>query len=127
MSSITLQKFSNYIFNNKFAQFNFITEIVSSNTDSALKESFSIDFEITEIYTIKLISERMLYKYCNVLKDLVDCKNINAKICLDSLNGFLIVENDELILYSIYRFTARDGSHNIYEGKSIWLIFRYIK
>jgi hypothetical protein len=116
VSGVTLQKFSSYVYNNKFAQYNFITEIINNNSDSALKENLPNDFEINELYALKLISERILFKYANILKDLVDCKNITSKVCLDSLNGFLIVENDELILYSIYRFTARDTDHIIDEG-----------
>jgi hypothetical protein len=126
VSGITLQKFNNYIFNKKFAEFNFIDNVIENNSDSALKENFSSEFEINEIFTIKLISERMLFKFANVIKDLIECQNISSKICLESLNGFLAIENDEIILYTIYRYMARDGKHNLYEGKSFILFLETV-
>ena len=118
-SMITLQKFTEYIQNIKFAQFNYINDIQDNNKESEIMKKLNIDLEVDEIYTIKLITERMLFKFSNVIKDLIDCNDIHTKICLEGLNGFLIVENDELILYVIYRYMARDGNHNLYKGKMI--------
>ena len=58
----------------------------------------------------------MLAKFATIIKDLVDCKNIFSKICLEGLNGFLVVENEEIVLYSIYRYVVRDAAHNLNEG-----------
>ena len=44
----------------------------------------------------------MLLRYSHVIKNLNDCKNIKDKIVLEGLNGFLVIENEEVILYSIY-------------------------
>jgi tetratricopeptide (TPR) repeat protein len=115
---ITLEKFSYYIQNPSFCEFNFIRDI-KNKTEENLANAFPDDFEINEIYIVKLITERMLYKYATIITDLVDCKTITDNICLEGLNGFLLVENDELVLYSIYRFQVRDGTHTIHPGKFI--------
>ena len=76
----------------------------------------SIQNEIDEIIVIKIACERLLLKYAKIIKDLVDCKNIGNKIIIEGLNGFMIIENDEMVLYCIYRFMARDGNHVLFEG-----------
>jgi len=81
-----------------------------------MSSHYGIEFNIDEIYLIKLTTEKMLAKFATIIKDLVDCNNIFSKICLEGLNGFLVVENEELILYSIYRYVVRDGAHNLNEG-----------
>lgn len=113
---VNIEKFSKYLQNESFATFNFISDIQKKNVESILTTPFTKEYEINEIKIIKLTTERMLFKYANIIKDLIDCKNIGSKICLEGLNGFLVVENEELVLYSIYRFMARDGSHNLYMG-----------
>jgi hypothetical protein len=88
-----------------------------------MKTHFSSDFVIDDIFLIKLTTEKMLGKFAIILKDLVDCKDITTnKIAMEGLNGFLIIENEELVLYSIYRYTVRDNNHNINEGMIYYFI-----
>lgn len=96
-----------------------MNEIQKKISDTAMMATLESDFEINEIYIIKLTTERMLFKFVNIIKDLVDSKKIGTKIILEGLNGFLQVENEELVLYSIYRFMTRDSNPNLYQGKYI--------
>jgi hypothetical protein len=113
-SMITLEKYAEYVRNVKFSQFNFMNEIRLKQTEEKLLENFPSEQDIDEIHLVKLISERMLLTYANIIKDLNDCKNIHEKIVLEGLNGFLVVDNDEIVLYSIYRFMARDDYHALH-------------
>jgi len=72
--------------------------------------------ELDEITLMKISCDRVLLKFVDIVKDLVDCKNIMEKIIMEGLNGYLVIENDDLIFYSVYRFMARDGSHSLYQG-----------
>ena len=73
--------------------------------------------EIDEITLMKINCDRVLVKFVNIVKDIVDCKNIHDKIIMEGLNGYLVIDNDDLIFYSVYRFMARDGNHALYQGK----------
>ena len=115
-SMITLEKYAEYVRNIKFSQFNFFNEILSAHIEDNLLITFEAAYVIDEIHLIKLVSERMLYTYANIIKNLNDCKNIHEKIIMEGLNGFLVIENDEIILYQIYRFLARDEFHGLHEG-----------
>jgi hypothetical protein len=110
---ITLGTFSEYVHNSEFAEFNFIKDL-KKKTDGSLCNPYDMNFEINELYIIKFVTERMLFKFANIISDLVDCKNINERIVMEGLNGFLLIDNDELVLFSIYRYMVRDGAHNIY-------------
>jgi len=91
--------------------------------DKALQEDLEPK-ELDEISLIKLNCDRILLKYVNIVKDLVDCKNIFEKIIMEGLNGYLVIDNDDLVFYSVYRFMARKNSHLLYQGIII-LPFRY--
>jgi hypothetical protein len=120
-SMITLEKYAEYVRNIKFSQFNFFNEILASHIEENLLITFESSYVIDEIHLIKLVSERMLYTYANIIRNLNDCKNIHEKIIMEGLNGFLVVENDEIILYQIYRFLARDDKHSLHDGVKIHL------
>ena len=115
---LNLEKFENYIKNFHFSKFNYVADILNKNSETSMKTNYTTDFVIDEIYLIKLTTEKMLGKYATILKDLVDCKDIISKIAMEGLNGFLVIENEELVLYSIYRYTVRDNNHNINQGKN---------
>lgn len=118
-SIVTLDKYKFYIKNKYFSTFNFITDIQERFNEKYTKESYTeIKFEVDEITSIKLCCDRVLLKYSNIIKDLVDCKHLEEKIILEGLNGFLIIENDDIILYSVYRFLARDGTHLLFQGNN---------
>jgi hypothetical protein len=115
-SSVNLNKFEEYVKNEKFAQFNQLNEIKKNYTDKELNENL-IDSNIDEISLIKISSDLVLFKFANIIKDLVDCnKNIHEKIIMKGLNSFLVIENDFLVLYSVYRFRARNNDHILYQG-----------
>lgn len=110
---ITLEKFTHFVQREDFCEFNFI-KIIKSKDDESLMQPFEQEFEINEIFMTKLITERMLFKFSNLITDLVECKNITTQICMEGLTGFLVIDNDELILYCIYRYMVRDGSHIVH-------------
>lgn len=116
---VNLEKFESFVKNSQFSKYNYVKDILEKNTESNMKENYSSDFVVDEIYLIKLTTEKMLGKFATILKDLVDCKDILHKIAMEGLNGFMIIENEELVLYSIYRYTVRDKNHNINEGKGL--------
>jgi hypothetical protein len=111
---ITLEKFGEYVRNLKFSQYNFLNENLIKQQEKKLHDEKDNNFEYDEIYLIKLATERMLYTYANLIINLNDCKTIKEKIILEGLNGFLVVENDELVLFAIYRFMARDDFHALH-------------
>jgi hypothetical protein len=115
-SLVSLEKFSKYIHDHSFAKFNYINDNQEKMSEYNLSREFSKEFKIKEIHVMKTISERMLYKFTNIIKDLVDCKKIGTKIVMDGFTGFLQIENEEIVLYSIYRFMTRDNNHNLYQG-----------
>jgi tetratricopeptide (TPR) repeat protein len=118
-SLITLERFGKYMKNNEFGIFNHINEMQEKQSDKVISQEIPETHEFDEIQLIKITTERMLLKFANLIKDLVDCKNIHEKIVLEGLNGFLVVENEEIVLFSIYRFMARDSQHAIYEETKI--------
>lgn len=111
---VNLDKYTDYIKNNKFSQFNFLNEILEKQCEENLTQQFDIHEVVEEIHLLKLTTERMLFTYANIVKSLNDCKTIGEKIIMEGLNGFLVIENDEVILYSIYRFMARDDYHALH-------------
>ena len=116
-SLISLDRYKYYIKNRYFSTFNYILDIQERFQENHVKVSYNeIGFNIDEIHSIKVCCDRVLLKYANIIKDLVDCKHIDEKVVLEGLNGFLIIENDDILLYSVYRFLARDGSHFLYQG-----------
>jgi hypothetical protein len=116
-SLITLDRYKYYVRNRYFSTFNYIVDIQERYQEKPTKVSYTeSNFIINEIQSIKLCCDRVLLKYANIIKDLVDCKHIDEKIVMEGLNGFLIIENDDILLYSVYRFLARDGSHFLYQG-----------
>jgi hypothetical protein len=116
-SLVTLDRYYKFLKNPNFGQFNFINELCEKYKEENLNEPFSSDHIVKEIDVIKIATEKMLLKFGVIIKDLVDCRKITDKILMEGLNGFLHIDNDELILYSIHRFSARDSKHFIYEGK----------
>jgi hypothetical protein len=115
-SMVTLDRYYKFLKNPNFGQFNFINEICDKYKEENLNVKYSSDHSIKEIDIIKIAAEKMLLKFGIIIKDLVDCRKITDKIIMEGLNGFLHIDNDELILYSIHRFSARDSKHIIYEG-----------
>ena len=116
-SLITIDRYKFYIRNKYFSTFNFIIDIQERYQERHSKVSYTENnFVIDEIFSLKICCDRVLLKYANIIKDLVDCKHIDEKIVLEGLNGFLIIENDDFLLYSVYLFLARDGSHFLYQG-----------
>jgi len=115
-SMVTIDRYYKFLKNINFGQFNFINEIIENMKEENLNKPFENSFQATEIDLIKLSTERMLLKFGVIIKDLVDCRKISEKIVMEGLNGFLHIENEELVLYSIHRFMARDSLHNVYEG-----------
>ena len=113
---LNLEKFEYFVKNVHFCKFNYVSDILNKNSELNMRTNFSSDFILDDIYLIKLTTEKMLGKFAIILKDLVDCKDITSKIAMEGLNGFLIIENEELVLYTIYRYTVRDNNHNINEG-----------
>ena len=114
---VSIERYKYYLKNNEFCTFNHLTYISMKYDDKILKSSdqaYPNGFIINEIYTLKLALSRILYKFGNIISDLVDCKNIKDKIVMEGLNGYMIIENDELILYLVYRFIAREGNHMLY-------------
>jgi len=105
-----------------------MNDIQKRYNDKALQEDLESK-ELDEISLIKLNCDRVLLKYVNIVKDLVDCKNIFEKIIMEGLNGYLVIDNDDLVFYSVYRFMARkENSHLLYQGKFVLIIilpFRY--
>lgn len=125
---VSIDKYQNYLKNDSFAEYNFMNEIQKRMDDPKYNKnktpnlSVEVPFsEMNEILLIKLNCERVLYKFVNIVKDLVDCKLIHEKIIMEGLNGFLQIENDDLILYSVHRIMARDGKSALYPGKLILL------
>lgn len=124
---VSLDKYQNYLKNTSFAEYNFMNEIQKRMDDPKYikkKEDSNLQVEVpfsemNELLLIKLNCERVLYKFVNIVKDLVDCKLIHEKIIMEGLNGFLQIENDDLILYSVHRIMARDGKSSLYPGKLI--------
>jgi tetratricopeptide (TPR) repeat protein len=106
---ITLERYSNYIMNQEFVEFNAISSINLRHSETELAKI--LDEEITEIFTIKIATDRLLLKYAKIIIDLIDCQDIQDKIVMEGLNGFLVIENDEMVLYSIYRFIARNKNN----------------
>lgn len=117
-SSISLETFQNCLINSSFAEFNFMNDVQNRTKDVELSKEIQKD-AIDEILLIKLNCDKILEKYVNIIKQLVDTKHIEDKIVMDGLNGFLVIENDDIVLYSIYRFFARDGESNVYKGKKL--------
>ncbi len=113
---VSLDKYQTYLKNTKFAEFNFMNDIQNRMVETKLNEELR-PVDIDEILLIKLNCERVLLKFVNIVKDLVDCKHIHEKIIMEGLNGFLHIENDDLYLYSVHRFMARNGNHAAYQGK----------
>ena len=117
-SLVTLDRYKYYVKNKYFSTFNYIIDVSDRYQEKVTKVSFTeTKFSVDEITTIKLCCDRVLLKYSNIIRDLVDCKHIDEKIVMEGLNGFLIIENDDILLYSVYRFLARDGAHFLYQGK----------
>jgi len=115
-SIVSLDRYKKYIRNKTFAVFNHLTNTQDRCSEAVLKNGYEqTKFQINEIYTIKLACDRVLQKYGNIMKDLVDCKHVEEKIILEGLNGYMIIENDDLVLYLVYKFIARDGSHILYD------------
>ncbi len=124
-SLITIDRYKFYIRNKYFSIFNYIADVQERFQEKSYKVSYTqTSYKVDEIHSFKLCCDRILLKYANIIKDLVDAKHIDEKIILEGLNGFLIIENDDFLLYSVYRFIARDGSHFLYQGK-IFLKFRH--
>lgn len=122
---VNLEKFEYFVKNHNFCKYNYISDILDKNTEINMRANYSSEFLMDEIYLIKLTTEKMLGKFATILKDLVDCSDILHKIAMEGLNGFLIIENEELVLYTIYRYTVRDNNHNINEGKKLGKLFVY--
>lgn len=113
---VSLDRFHEYIKRKDFAQFNFMNEMIEGRMiDERLNKELQAT-EINELLLIRLNCEKVLVKYVNIVKDLVDCNHIHEKIVMEGLNGFLQIENDDLFLYSIHRFMARDGKNALYKG-----------
>lgn len=116
-SMVTLDRYKYYIKNKFFSTFNYISFIQERYHEKQTKVSYTeINYNVDEIASIKLCCDRVLLKFSNIIRDLVDCKHLDEKIIMEGLNGFLIIENDDILLYSVYRFIARDGSHFLYQG-----------
>jgi len=119
---VSLDKYAEYVKNENFAQYNFMNDMQKRMTDSTFLTDELIANEINELLLIRLNCEKVLIKFVNIIKDLVDCKHIGEKIVMEGLNGFLQIENDDLVLYSVHRFMARDGQSALYKGILILLI-----
>jgi hypothetical protein len=112
---VSLEKYQRYLKNTDFAQFNFMNDIQDRMVEAKLNVELQ-PIDINELLLVKLNCERVLLKFVNIVKDLVDCKHIHEKIIMEGLNGFLQIENDDLVLYSVHRFMARDGKNALYQG-----------
>jgi hypothetical protein len=118
-SLITLDRYRYFIKNKMFCTFNFITDIIGRyNSENSENELEKKELYFNESFVIKMCCDKILEKYAKIIINLVDAKHIEEKIVMEGLNGFLVVENDDILLYSIFRFIARDGSHAIYQGKN---------
>jgi len=115
---VNLEKYKEYIKLESFASFNFM-KVVRQRFDAKLMMEKPLEDELDEITLLKISCDRVLLKFVDIVKDLVDCKNILEKIIMEGLNGYLVIENDDLIFYSVYRFMARDGSHSLYQGMEL--------
>ena len=114
-SVVSLDRFRSFVRNKNFCTFNHLSSIQERCNDTNMKKFYNLNsFIINEIYTFKLACDRVLQKFGNIMKDLVDCKHVEEKIIFEGLTGYLLIENDELILYCVYRYLARDGSHILF-------------
>lgn len=120
-SSLTIDKFSIYLKNKEFSEFNAIEKVKYFNSEEMLKKTelkdilpgrkgkFSNITTVPESFCIKTACDRVQYKFANIITDLVDSKSIEEKATLESLNGFLSFDNYEMTLYTTYRFVARNN------------------
>jgi len=114
-NSISLERYQNFFKNTNFSEFNFMNDIKNRTEDTLLNIELSPQ-EIDELMLIKCSCERVLLKFINIIYDLVDCKLLHERIIMEGLNGFLQIENEDLVLYSVHRFMARDGNNAVYKG-----------
>ncbi len=114
---MNLDKYQSFFKNPDFAEFNFMNSIQKRYCEDSMQEDLTDETkQLDEMNLIKINCDRVLLKFVNIIKDLVDCKHIPEKIIMEGLNGYLVIENDDLVFYSVYRFMARDGSHSLYQG-----------
>ena len=130
-SAFSIDKLFVYILNKDFCEYNSVSKVKESNTEEYLnnelkdvlpnrKGKLKNIIDVPEFFIIKTFCDRIQYKFANIICDLVDSKNIEEKIVLESLNGFMSIDNNEIILYSTYKFVSRKDQ-NLYPDKKVGL------
>lgn len=115
---VSLAKYQNNLKTKDYI-FNYIQHIMQkySKTDTQNKVNIlNKTISVNENELIEIASEQMLSKYALIISDLINSKFMLEGICLKSLNGFLHIEDDEINLYIINRFSARISNHQLYQN-----------
>ena len=94
--------------------FNYFTFIFEKYEKKNMPIEMGRMIEVNEESLIDIASEQMLFKYSLIINDLIDSKYISSGIVLKSKAGFLHIEDDEINLYLIQRFSARIKEHQLY-------------
>ena len=89
---------------------NFVLTNIERFSQDSMREP--IKETVNESFVLKFISDKYLNVLANLIVDEIDYKNyFDKKVTLESFNGFLIIDKDEITLYAVQSFFKMNESN----------------